>query len=126
MTCSKSIRTSRAESYTFEPDPLGCQDCKLKQICYRGIRKSKKKFIVRKDYFENLPLRRQMAERLSSLHGKHRIADRSCLVEHVFGEIKEHRSFRRFFHRGLQKVKLIWLLVCTAYNFRKLALVWGP
>ena len=123
MNCSQSIRTSRADNYTFEPDPVKCTDCKLKHICYRNIRKSKKKFIVRKDYFENLPLRQQMTQRLLSLKGKHRMADRSCLIEHVFGEIKEQRSFRRFFHRGLKKVKLIWIILCTAYNFRKVALL---
>jgi transposase len=123
MVTNKSIKTSRANNYTFEPDPIQCEGCNFKQICYSNIRKSKKKFIVRKDYFENLPLRQQMTEKLSSLKGKHRMADRSCLVEHVFGEIKELRSFRRFYHRGLKKVKLIWSLVCTAYNFRKLALL---
>jgi hypothetical protein len=66
-----------------------------------------------------------MTDLLSSLHGKHRLADRSCLIEHVFGEIKEWRGLRRFFHRGLDKVGLIWCIVCTAYNFRKVAAIWG-
>jgi transposase len=122
MACTKSIITSRAENYTFEPDPAKCVGCSFKEVCYQNVRKSKKRFIVRKDYFENLPLRQQMTQRLSSLHGKHRMADRSCVVEHVFGELKELRSFRRFFHRGLKKTKLIWTILCTAYNFRKMAL----
>jgi transposase len=125
MTCTESITTSRAENYVFYPDPTKCDECQLKTICYKRIRKSKKKFIVRKDYFNNLPLRQQMTERLSSLEGKHRIADRSCLVEHVFGELKEIRGFRRVFHRGRDKVRLIWTILCTAYNFRKLALFAG-
>jgi len=126
MTVTKSIRTSRAESYSFEPDPAKCEGCQLKDICHKNIHKTKKKFTVRKDYFENLPLRQEMFERLSSLEGKHRMADRSCVVEHVFGEIKEIRYFRRFFHRGLKKVKLIWNILCIAYNFRKLAISGGP
>lgn len=126
MTVTKAIRTSRAESYSFEPDTAKCESCQLKDICYKDIRKTKKKFTVRKDYFDNLPLRQQMLERLTSLDGIHRMADRSCVVEHVFGEIKEIRSFRRFFHRGLRKVKLIWNIVCIAYNFRKLAVRGGP
>jgi transposase len=123
MTVTKSIRTSRAENYSFEPDAAECEGCEFKEICYKNVRKTKKKFIVRRDYFENLPLRQQMIHRLSCLKGKHRMADRSCVVEHVFGEIKELRSFRRFFHRGVKKVKLIWTIVCTAYNFRKIAVV---
>lgn len=125
MICTESITTSRAENYVFYPDPMKCQQCQLKTICYKRVRKSKKKFIVRKDYFNNLPLRQQMTEILSSLQGKHRIADRACLVEHVFGELKELRGFRRVFHRGRDKVKLIWTILCTAYNFRKLALFAG-
>ena len=62
-----------------------------------------------------------MTEKLSSIQGKQRIADRSCIVEHVFGEIKEIFKFRRFIYRSLQKVKLMWNIVCIAYNFRKLA-----
>ena len=123
MTVGGSIRTSRAENYSFEPDPAKCEGCQLKDICYKNVRKSKKKFLVRKDYFENLPLRQQMTQRLSSLKGKHRMADRSCVVEHVFGDIKELRGFRRVFHRGLTKVKLIWTIVCIGYNFRKLAML---
>ena len=123
MTVTQSIRTSRADNYSFEPDPAKCEGCQLKDICYKDVHKTKKKFLVRKDYFENLPLRKQMIERLSSLEGVHRMADRSCVVEHVFGEIKQLRSFRRFFHRGLKKVKLIWTIVCTAYNFRKIAVL---
>jgi len=49
------------------------------------------------------------------------MADRSCLIEHVFGEIKGIFQFRRFLHRGIEKVEVIWELVCIGYNFRKLA-----
>ena len=62
-----------------------------------------------------------MTEKLSSAKGKRRMTDRSCLIEHVFGEIKEALQFRRFLHRGIEKVKVIWELVCIGYNFRKLA-----
>ena len=30
-----------------------------------------------------------MTEKLSGVHGKKRMRDRSCLIEHVFGDIKE-------------------------------------
>jgi hypothetical protein len=45
----------------------------------------------------------------------------SCLIEYVFGEIKEIFHFRRLAHHGLEKVRLIWQLVCIGYNFRKMA-----
>lgn len=46
---------------------------------------------------------------------------RKQTVEPVFGQIKEARSFRRFLHRGLDKVRAEWRLVCTAHNLLKLA-----
>lgn len=49
------------------------------------------------------------------------IADRACIIEHVFSEVKEILRFRRFMHRGLEKVKTIWNLICIGYNLRKLA-----
>ena len=62
-----------------------------------------------------------MTEKLSSEQGKRRMKGRSCLIEHVFGETKDILKFRRFLHRGLEKVRLIWQLVCIGYNFRKMA-----
>ena len=46
---------------------------------------------------------------------------RKQTVEPVFGQIKEARGFRRFLHRGLEKVRAEWRLVCTAHNLLKLA-----
>ena len=62
-----------------------------------------------------------MTEKLSGERGKQRMRDRACLIEHVFGEIKDIFRFRRFRYRGLEKGGLIWQLVCIGYNFRKLA-----
>ena len=62
-----------------------------------------------------------MTEKLSGAKGKRRMADRSCLVKHVFGEIKGIFKFRRFLYHTMEKVKVIWELVCIGYNFRKLA-----
>jgi transposase len=106
--------------YRFYPEKEKCQSCSLKDKCYKNINRQKR-FSVKKEYFDTLPLRKQMAEKLSSEKGKQRMADRSCTIEHVFGEIKEIFKFRRFLHRGLRKVRLIWSIICTAYNFRKLA-----
>jgi transposase len=106
--------------YRFYPEKGRCQSCLQKDKCYKNINRQKR-FSVKKEYFDTLPLRKQMTEKLSSKKGKQRMADRSCGVEHVFGEIKEIFKFRRFLHRGLQKIRLIWSIICTAYNFRKLA-----
>jgi transposase len=106
--------------YRFRPDAGACRDCASRARCYQN--KSKyRDFRVKREYLETLYLRERMTEKLSSEHGKKRMRDRSCLIEHVFGEIKEIFRFRRFLHRSLEKVRLIWQLVCIGYNLRKMA-----
>ena len=52
---------------------------------------------------------------------------RKAIVEAVFGQIKEHRSFRRFSLRGLDKVQAEWKLVCATSNLLKLfRFAWTP
>ena len=75
---------------------------------------------MKKEYFDNQSLREATTEKLSSAQGKKRMVDRSCLIEHVFGEIKEAFKFRRFPHRGIDKVQTAWTLACIGYNLRKL------
>jgi transposase len=93
--------------YRFRPDARACRDCIWKAKCYRNV-STHRDFRVKREYFETLSLRARMTDKLSSEHGKKRMRDRSCLIEHVFGEIKEIFRFRRFVHRGLDKVRLIW------------------
>ena len=45
---------------------------------------------------------------------------RKAIVEPVFGQIKEQRSFRRFSLRGKQNVRREWRLVCAVSNLLKL------
>ena len=106
--------------YRFRPDARACKDCALRARCYQN-KSTYRDFRVKKEYFETLSLRARMTEKLSGIHGKQRMRHRSCLIEHVFGEIKEIFRFRRFLHRSLEKVRLIWQLVCIGYNFRKMA-----
>jgi transposase len=106
--------------YRFYPEKERCRSCSLMDKCYKHI-KGGKRFSVKKEYFDTLYIREQMNARLSSQKGKLRMADRSCIIEHVFGEIKDIFKFRRFLHRSLKKVELIWNLICIAYNFRKMA-----
>jgi transposase len=106
--------------YRFRPDAAVCRDCALRARCYRN-KSTYRDFRIKKEYFETLSLRARMTEKLSGVHGKKRMRGRSCLIEHVFGEIKETLRFRRFPYRSLEKVRLIWQLVCIGYNLRKMA-----
>jgi hypothetical protein len=48
------------------------------------------------------------------------LAARKCVVEPVFGQIKQARGFRQFLLRGIQKVKGEWALVCLTHNILRL------
>jgi len=106
--------------YRFHPKMGDRRGCGLRARCYPGVN-TQKGFSVKKEYFDNLLLREKMTKKLSSVDGKRRMKKRSCLIERVFGEIKEAFQFRRFLHQGVEKVGVIWELVCIGYNFRKLA-----
>jgi transposase len=106
--------------YRFRPDAAKCAGCKFRARCYRN-KSTYRDFRIKREYFETLSLRARMTKKLSSEHGKKRMRGRSCLIEHVFGEVKDIFQFRRFAYRGLDKVKLIWQLVCIGYNLRKMA-----
>jgi len=61
-----------------------------------------------------------MRHRVSSSEGKAKYKLRQQTIEPVFGIIKDAMGFRRFSLRGLAKAGLEWLLVCLAYNLRRL------
>jgi hypothetical protein len=63
---------------------------------------------------------RRMRERLISETGRALYAQRKCIVEPVFGQIKEARGFRRFRFRGLKRVAAEWKLICATHNLLKL------
>lgn len=67
------------------------------------------------------PLTEAMRRRLKRGGYRSRYRFRKQTVEPVFGQIKEARGFRRFLHRGLEKVAAEWALLCTAHNLLKLA-----
>jgi hypothetical protein len=61
-----------------------------------------------------------MRRKLDTPQGKALYRLRKMTVEPVFGIIKEILGFRRFHLRGLLAAAAEWLLVCTAYNLKRL------
>jgi Transposase DDE domain len=64
--------------------------------------------------------RLQMAAKLRTPAGRAIYRLRKCTVEPVIGIIKETLGFRQFSLRGLANVRGEWLLVCLAYNIKRL------
>lgn len=93
-----------------------CSQCPLKEKCTQaqGNRQIQVSFRLWK-------MRARARELLLSEHGTVLRKQRSTDVETVFGRIKQDWGFRRFFLRGLEKVKVEWGLLCIAHNLAKLA-----
>jgi transposase len=62
----------------------------------------------------------RMKRKLQTKVGKAVYAARKCVVEPVFGQIKQARGFRQFLLRGKKKVKGEWALLCLAHNILRL------
>ena len=61
----------------------------------------------------------RMKKKLQTKAGKTVYAARKCVVEPVFGQIKQARGFRQFLLRGLKKVQGEWALLCMTHNILK-------
>jgi hypothetical protein len=64
--------------------------------------------------------RQAMSRKLKTEAGHAVYKMRKAIVEPIFGQIKERRSFRRFSLRGKQNVGHEWRLVCAVSNLLKL------
>ena len=62
----------------------------------------------------------RMKRKLQTQVGKAVYAARKCVVEPVFGQIKQARGFRQFLLRGKEKVKGEWALLCLTHNVLRL------
>jgi transposase len=62
----------------------------------------------------------RMRQKLKTKVGKAVYAARKCVVEPVFGQIKQARGFRQFLLRGKEKVKGEWALLCLTHNVLRL------
>jgi transposase len=61
----------------------------------------------------------RMERKLQTQVGATVYATRKCIVEPVFGQIKQARGFRQFLLRGLEKVRDEWALICMTHNILK-------
>jgi len=65
-------------------------------------------------------LRAEMAEKLKSEVGRRTYNRRMHVAETTFAILKSILGVRQFLLRGLEKVRIEWLWVCTAFNMKKL------
>lgn len=92
-----------------------CQGCPLRGLCHKakGHRK-----VERNHQLETY--KNKARELLCSSIGEEKRRRRTADVEPVFAHIKSNRNFKRFTHRGLEKVNLEFGLHALAHNIRKM------
>jgi len=66
------------------------------------------------------PVERNTHHRIISDEGIHLRKQRSIQVEGAFGVLKPDYHFRQFLTRGTNKTSIEFLLLCLAYNLKKL------
>jgi transposase len=69
---------------------------------------------------KDLTPKQRMARKLATLAGAAAYARRKCVVEPVFGQIKQARGLRQLLLRGLSKARGEWALICATHNLLKL------
>ena len=93
-----------------------CQGCPLRSLCHKaqGNRRLERNHQLEK-------YKEQARELLCSKIGEEKRKRRTADVEPVFAHIKSKRNFKRFTHRGLDKVDLEFGLHALAHNIRKMS-----
>ncbi len=61
-----------------------------------------------------------MRHKIDQPAARHIYGKRMGIVEPVFANIRHNKGVTRFWHRGRQKVNLIWMLHCLVHNLGKL------
>ena len=91
-----------------------CSGCPVRGVCFKG----KNNRIVERNH-ELERYKQKAREDLLSELGEVKRKKRTADVEPVFAHIKHNRNFKRFTHRGLDKVELEFGLHALAHNIRK-------
>jgi transposase len=95
---------------------INCNGCPVRGVCHnqKGSR------IISVSHRGN-ELRKKAKEKLETEEGIKYRKKRPVEAEPVFGNIKQNKKFKRFYLRGLQKVKTEFGLIAIAHNLGKLA-----
>jgi transposase len=118
--------TANAEGKPAEvsADSGFCSEANLAGLAERGVRgyvaTGRAKHPAGGEDRRRGPLVSAMRRKLRRAGRRSRYRLRKHIVEPVFGQIKQARSFRQFLLRGIEKAGNEWALVCTAHNLAKL------
>jgi hypothetical protein len=66
-----------------------------------------------------------MYRKLRTKRGRAEYARQKVIPEPVFGQIKVRQGFRQHLHRGIDKARSEWSLVCASHNLLEIFQVVG-
>ena len=89
--------------------------CPLKGVCIQPGSSVRQ---ISRDQFE--PYRETLAKRMASEEGREKYAARRAFGERPFAVIKQQFGARQFLLRGLDRVRVEWCWLATAFNVREL------
>lgn len=99
----------------YQGDPGACAGCPLRERCVQGGARQRQ---ISREQHEGL--REAHARRMATAEAKTQYARRRHPGERPFAMIKHHMGARRFLLRGLDRVRLEWRWLATAFNVRRL------
>ena len=113
----KSMRDDKRRNKKYRQyRTKACKNCPFQKQCVASKR-SPYRTISREVRQE---LRDEMKRRLNSGEGQKMYLRRLHPIESIFGHLKYNLGYAQFSLRGLEKVKAEFVLMCLAYNLRKL------
>ena len=96
-----------------------CATCPQAASCCKDPKKGR---TINRDQYEEH--RERLRKRMATEEGQEIYKRRKFTVEPRFGHIKHNLGIRRFMHRGLEKVKTEWTMICTTVNLGILLRNW--
>jgi transposase len=99
---------------------INCSGCPIRAVCHN----QKTERTISVSHMGNY-LKRKAKEKLETDVGKYYRKKRPTEAEPVFGNIKQNKNFKRFYLRGIEKVKTEFGLIALSHNLAKWALAIG-
>lgn len=96
-----------------------CNGCPVRGVCHNQVGNRIISVSHRGNY-----LKKKAKEKLESEEGLYYRKKRPVDVETVFGNIKQNKKFKRFYLKGLEKVRTEFGLIAISHNLAKFALAW--
>jgi len=111
----KSISDNGFVSYISLYKAKNCNGCPMRGECHKA--EAERIIQVNHNLREH---KRKARERLTSEQGLQHRSRRPIEPEAVFGQIKYNNGYKRFRHKGLDKVNMDFSLLLIAFNIQKL------